>query len=149
MCLSRKARRCAGAGGLQEAGRLCTETEIRLAQVQLSCIVVAPIPVSILFSLRSIWSICYRRGDGQLSCDLLEWCLGVGQSELMAKEGGFRRVTVRCRNIQGLCRVNEGLCLLHKAAEVEHCSCFCGEPRRCQWRMVFSFTSCILNIPPT
>ncbi len=50
--------------------------------------------------------------------------MGVRQSKLMAEEGGFGRITIRCGDMKGLGRVNERLGLLHKAGECEHCSSF-------------------------
>lgn len=38
----------------------------------------------------------------------------------MAEEGGFGWIAVGWGDVKGLCWVNEGLCLLHKAGEVEH-----------------------------
>jgi hypothetical protein len=88
--------------------------------MQLAGVVVPSISVSVLFSLSCIWSVGYRWGYRKLCSDLLERCLGVRQSKLMAEEEGFRGIAVRCRDVQRLHRINERLCLLHKAGEVEH-----------------------------
>ena len=71
MSLSRKSRRRACAGSLEEAGGLRRETEVGFAQMQLSGIVISSISVSIFLALCSIWRIGDRRRDCELSCDLL------------------------------------------------------------------------------
>ena len=90
--------------------------------MQFSDIMISPVPISIFLALGSIGSISSRRGNSKLSIDLLQRRLGIGKSKLMTEEGGFGGVTVGCRYVKGLSRVNERLSLLHKAGEVEHCS---------------------------
>jgi len=88
--------------------------------MQLPSIVVSSVPVSVLLPLGSIRSIGDRWGYSKLCSDLLERRLGVRKSKLMAEEEGFRGIAVRCRDVQRLHRINERLCLLHEAGEVEH-----------------------------
>jgi len=88
--------------------------------MQLPGIVISSFPISVLLSLGCIRSVGDRWGYGKLCGDLLERCLGVRQSKLMAEEEGFGGIAVGCRDVQRLHRVNERLCLLHKAGEVEH-----------------------------
>jgi hypothetical protein len=38
----------------------------------------------------------------------------------MAEEEGLGRITVGCRDVEGLSRVDEGLSLLYKTGKVEH-----------------------------
>jgi hypothetical protein len=88
--------------------------------MQLPSIVVSPLSVPIFLSLCCIRSVGDRWGYGKLCSDLLERCLGLRQSKLMAEEEGFRRISVGCRYVQRLHRINERLRLLYKAGEVEH-----------------------------
>lgn len=75
--------------------------------MQLSCIMISSVPISIFLALCSIRRICDRRGYCKLGGDLLERCLRVWQSELMAEEGGFGGIAIGCRDVEGLSRVNE------------------------------------------
>jgi hypothetical protein len=85
---------------------------------------ISPVPISVLLSLCCIRRICNRGGDSKFSSNLLERCLCIRQSKLMAEESGFRGIAVRCGYIESLGRINERLGLLHKAGKVEHCSCY-------------------------
>lgn len=114
--------RGARARRLQEARGLSRETKVRLAQMELSNIVVSAGPISLLFSLCGIWSVRDRGGDRELCSDLLQRSLGIGQSKLVPEEGGFGRITVRRGNVEGLRRVNKRLGPLHKVGDIEHCS---------------------------
>jgi hypothetical protein len=68
-------------------------------------------------------------GDGQLGSDLVEGCLGGGESELALEEGRLGGVPVRAGEIESLGRVDELLGLLHDVRQVgEHG--FDQRPRR-------------------
>jgi hypothetical protein len=89
-----KQGRGARARRLQEARGLSREAQVRLAQMELSNIVVTAGSISLLLSLGGIWSVRDWWRDRELCSDLLQRVLGVGQSKLVPEEGGFGRIAV-------------------------------------------------------
>lgn len=72
-------------------------------------------------SVRTLVSLCHiGRWDRELGGDLEKRVLGIWESELVLEEGGFGGVAVGVAEIQALGRVEQLLCFLHKAREVQH-----------------------------
>lgn len=84
--------RCRGAGRLEEAGRGGGEAEIRLGEMKLAGILVAPITVP--FALGRIGG-----RDGQLGRDLVERMLGRRQAELALEKGRLGGISVRVGDV--------------------------------------------------
>jgi hypothetical protein len=122
VCLSGEAAAGAQRGRVHKARALGREAEILLAQVKLPDIVVAL--AAVLLRGCDIAGAPRRvvGREGELGGDLLERVLGVGQSELVAEEGRFRRPAVRRRGGRNV--VQRGfdvrLGLLHQTRDVEH-----------------------------
>lgn len=94
MSLPSEQRRCARARRLKEARRLSRETQVSLTQMQLSNIVVAAGAISLLLALGCIRGIRNGWRDREFCSDLLQRGLGIGQSKLVAEEGGFGGIAV-------------------------------------------------------
>lgn len=85
---------------------------------------IMPAPIMILVALRRVGG-----RNGELGVDLVQGVLRGRQTELILEERGFRRIPVRARQIETLCRINELLSLLDNAREV-------GEHGRDQGRLM-------------
>lgn len=82
--------------------------------MQLACIV--PASIVVLFSSCSV-----RRGDRELSGDLVEGVLGCREPELALEQRRFGGIPVGAGQVQSLGGVDELLCLLHYVCKVgEH-----------------------------
>jgi hypothetical protein len=121
MCLPREAAGQAGAGCVDEAGPLCGEAEVLLAQMQFPNIVVA---LSALPFFRAFAGAPRGRVglESKLRGDLLERVLRVGQPELIAEEGRFGRSAVVRRRSGDVAEggLDQLLGPLHQIANIEH-----------------------------